>query len=216
MARYHLKPDSPLPRNALIKIPRQPRSIEMVHCILNAGMEIIHESGLHGMTTNRVAERAGISIGSLYQYFANRESILAGIIERSLIDIDQVLQTLPLSRGDVPPALLLRTGLQLMLHYFDPYIDVLRPILREAPLLAQNSAALIMERTVSDVLRNYLLHNSDRYRLRHGYAGLYVAVNSLIYLYMKWVLEPSPLMSEDQLLDAVVYQTMMAIEVLDT
>ncbi|MFP5431416.1 MAG: TetR/AcrR family transcriptional regulator, partial [Gammaproteobacteria bacterium] len=87
-------PDDLLPQSALIKIPRQPRSIGMVHSILDAGMAVIRDTGLAGMTTNRVADRAGMSIGSLYQYFANRESILAGIIERSQLDIIQRMRQL--------------------------------------------------------------------------------------------------------------------------
>jgi AcrR family transcriptional regulator len=205
----------PLPQNALIKIPRQPRSIEMVHCILDAGMEVIREAGLHGMSTNRVADRAGVSIGSLYQYFANRESILAGIIERSLIGIDHLLQSLQAQKIEMPVDELLRTGLRLLLRHYDSYLTVLRPILREAPLLAQNSAAVTMERLLNDLLRNYLLHNSDRYRLVNGYAGMYVAVNSLIFIYLKWIVEPSPLITEEQLVDALVLQLMSSITEID-
>ncbi|MEH6450517.1 MAG: TetR/AcrR family transcriptional regulator [Oleispira sp.] len=205
----------PVPYNALIKIPRQPRSIEMVHCILDAGMEVIRETGLHSMSTNKVADRAGVSIGSLYQYFANRESILAGIIERSLIGIEQLLQSFHTQKIEMPVDQLLRSGLMILLRHYDPYLTVLRPILREAPLLAHNSAAVTMERLLSDLLRNYLLHHSDRYRLAQGYAGMYVAINSLIFMYLKWMVEPSPVITEGQLVDALVSQLMSAIDEVD-
>jgi AcrR family transcriptional regulator len=201
----------PLPQNALIKIPRQPRSVEMVHCILDAGMEVIREIGLPGMSTNRVAERAGVSIGSLYQYFANRDSILAGIIERSLIGIDHLLQSLYMQKVEMPMDQLLRLGLRLLFRHYDAYLSVLRPILRQAPLLAQNSAAMTMERLLNDLLRNYLLHNSARYRLVQSYAGMYVAVNSLIFVYLKWIVEPSPLITEEQMIDAMVSQLMAGV-----
>ena len=103
MKRYTHSEGDPLPHSVLLKIPRQPRSIEMVHCILNAGMDVIRDSGLQAMTTNRVAEQAGISIGSLYQYFANRDSILTGIIERSLIGADKILQNLQVQQMFLSP-----------------------------------------------------------------------------------------------------------------
>lgn len=205
--------EDPIPHAALIKIPKQPRSIEMVHCILNAGMEIIRDEGLQSMSTNRVAEQAGISIGSLYQYFSNRESILAGIIERSIIDVDQLLQSTLAEYMDVPAEQLLTVGITMMIRYYDEYLDVLRPIVREAPLLAQNSVANAMEKSVTDLLRTYLLHNSQRYRLVHGYAGIYVGVNSTIFIYLKWLVDPSPMIKEEQLVNALVHQIMSQIEV---
>jgi hypothetical protein len=110
---------------------------------------------------------------------------------------------------------LLRSGLMILLRHYDPYLTVLRPILREAPLLAHNSAAVTMERLLSDLLRNYLLHHSDRYRLAQGYAGMYVAINSLIFMYLKWMVEPSPVITEEQLVDALVSQLMSAIDEVD-
>lgn len=213
MKRIPIEPSDPLPHTALIKIPKQPRSIEMVHSILNAGMEIIRNQGLQSMSTNRVAEQAGISIGSLYQYFSNRESILSGIVERSLMDIDQLLQSILVEHLDVPAEQLLTAGLTIMLSYYDEYLDVLRPILRDAPLLAHNSAANVMEKALTDLLHNYLLHNNHRYRLTQGYAGIYVGINSLIFTYLKWIVEPSPMMTQQQLITALVAQMMASIDV---
>lgn len=178
----------------------------MVHTILDAGMNVIEESGLHSMSTNRVAERAGVSIGSLYQYFANRDSILAGIIERSLLDILHRLRDVQRFGHDTTPEAFISGGLRLMLRYYDPHQSVVRRIFREAPLLADNSVVAIMETNLMDISRDYLLANADRYRLRGGLPALYVAVNSLIFLYLKWLVTPHPLVTEDEFVDAVVTQ----------
>lgn len=202
----HLPTDGPLPQAALIKIPRQPRSLEMVHCILNAGMHIIEDEGLHAMTTNRVAERAGVSVGSLYQYFANRESILAGIIERSMLDITQRMQDMHSSAVDLPVEQVLRVSLQMMLRYYDPHIAVVRRVLQDAPLLADGGPLLQMERLLVDLLREYLLHNAHRYRLRNGMAGVHVAASTLVLLYLRWLAQPYPRVSEAQFVEALVQQ----------
>lgn len=58
------------------KLPRQARSTSLVADILEAAVRVLVREGAHRFTTARVAEAAGISIGSLYQYFPNKEAIL--------------------------------------------------------------------------------------------------------------------------------------------
>ncbi len=68
------------------KRPRQQRSREMVDRILDAAAHLFEERGYQKTTTNHVAQEAGASIGSLYQYFPNKDSLLAGIAERHLAE----------------------------------------------------------------------------------------------------------------------------------
>lgn len=63
------------------KKPQQARSRETVEAILQASTYILVEEGWRCFTTNRVAERAGVNIGSLYQYFPNKTAILAALRE---------------------------------------------------------------------------------------------------------------------------------------
>jgi len=60
---------------------RQRRSRELVSAILEAGVQLLENEGDESLTTNRIAERAGVSIGSLYRYFPNKEAILAAIYD---------------------------------------------------------------------------------------------------------------------------------------
>ncbi|WP_043201742.1 TetR/AcrR family transcriptional regulator [Paraburkholderia acidipaludis] len=64
------------------KQPMQRRSAATVEAILEAAARLLETSGLPGYTTNAVAERAGVSVGSLYQYFPNRDALTAALIER--------------------------------------------------------------------------------------------------------------------------------------
>lgn len=62
------------------RAPQRRTSEEIVDAILDAAAQLIGETGnLAGMTTNHVAERAGVSIGSLYRYFPDKESIVAAL-----------------------------------------------------------------------------------------------------------------------------------------
>jgi AcrR family transcriptional regulator len=67
------------------KRPRQQRSKKMVEAILEAAAHIL-EGETHPFTTNHIAERAGVSIGSLYQYFPGAEAIMAALIEQHVVE----------------------------------------------------------------------------------------------------------------------------------
>jgi AcrR family transcriptional regulator len=58
------------------KKPKQARSAHLVDSILKAAIRVLEREGATAFTTIRVAEQAGVSVGSLYQYFPNKESIL--------------------------------------------------------------------------------------------------------------------------------------------
>ena len=62
------------------KIPRQARSQETVSVILEASARILESDGLRGFNTNAIATKAGVSIGSLYQYFPNKDTIVLALI----------------------------------------------------------------------------------------------------------------------------------------
>ena len=59
----------------------QDRAKDTVNFIIEATTQLLEEKGLKGLSTNKIVERAGISIGTLYQYFPNKESIVHHLIE---------------------------------------------------------------------------------------------------------------------------------------
>ena len=82
------------------KIPQQERSRALVETILDATARILVEDGYTRTSTNRVAERAGVSIGSLYQYFPSREALVAGVARRHSERLkDELERALPSTSG---------------------------------------------------------------------------------------------------------------------
>jgi AcrR family transcriptional regulator len=69
-------PDRPSPRISSRKAPQQARSTELVAAILEAAAQVLAKEGAQRFTTARVAEKAGVSVGSVYQYFPNKAAIL--------------------------------------------------------------------------------------------------------------------------------------------
>ena len=64
------------------KSPKQARSSATVEVILEAAARILESKGLAGYTTNAVAEKAGVSVGSLYQYFPGKDALTGSLIRR--------------------------------------------------------------------------------------------------------------------------------------
>jgi AcrR family transcriptional regulator len=69
---------------SLRKMPQQARGQQRIHKLLNAAEQLFAEVGYDNTTTNAIAARADTSIGSLYQFFPNKEAILYAVIQRYL------------------------------------------------------------------------------------------------------------------------------------
>src|SRR5471030_2930804 len=66
------------------RIPHQARAAETVTAILEGAAQVLEAGGLAAFTTNAVAERAGVGIGTLYQYFADKSALLRALAEREM------------------------------------------------------------------------------------------------------------------------------------
>ena len=74
------------------KSPRQGRSIATVDAIFEATIQVLLGDGLMRLTTTRVAHRAGVSVGTLYQYFPNKEALLFAVLERHLAMLAEAIE----------------------------------------------------------------------------------------------------------------------------
>jgi AcrR family transcriptional regulator len=75
------------------KAPRQARSQDMVQTLLTAATRVLARESLQGFNTNRVAEVAGVSVGSLYQYFPNKNALVAALIEQAQTELAQAVES---------------------------------------------------------------------------------------------------------------------------
>jgi AcrR family transcriptional regulator len=75
---------SPAPTGPLRRVPVQGRSLARVHRMLDACAELVDEVGYAGLTTTLLAERAGVAIGSVYQFFPDKRAIVQALTIRNL------------------------------------------------------------------------------------------------------------------------------------
>jgi AcrR family transcriptional regulator len=110
-----------------------------VDAIVEAAAYILERHGWDRLTTNRIAERAGVNIGSLYQYFPNKEAILAEIERRFLTGVHSDMASAAPSLGELSLANVLRLGVKAALAAVAPHRELQRAFFEELPKSARPS-----------------------------------------------------------------------------
>jgi AcrR family transcriptional regulator len=83
----------PKTRKTLVRRkPTQERAQVTVEAMLDAAVKLLKRGGVSSITTNRIAETAGVSIGSVYQYFPNKRAIFIALHDRHVRQVDSVMQ----------------------------------------------------------------------------------------------------------------------------
>jgi AcrR family transcriptional regulator len=124
-----MPPETRLPHFAARKRPRQKRSQIVVGRILATAAALFEQEGYAYVSTNRIAEAANVSIGSIYQYFANRESIALAIYEAACSQAALTLKSQAIARMDLPLAAAIHAHMDLLFDLFERRgpADFLRP-----------------------------------------------------------------------------------------
>ena len=91
--------------------PRQRRALETVAAVLEAAVRILKREGVDGLTTNRIADVAGVSIGSVYQYFPDKGAIFSALHRQHVAAVDRLVAA------------------QLTLHAASPLEDLMRSLI---------------------------------------------------------------------------------------
>lgn len=139
------------------KTPRQSRSSSTVAAILESAAHILETAGFDGYSTNAIAQYAGVSIGSLYQYFPNKTAITRALIEREMGLLLAELAALETTSEGMPA---LQGLLEIAVRH-----QMRRPVL--ARMLDVEEARLPIQEdvdqagtTISNILRNLLQDTS--------------------------------------------------------
>jgi AcrR family transcriptional regulator len=113
--------------------PKQRRARETVEAVLDAVIRILKRNGYRAITTNRIAEVAGVSIGSVYQYFPDKASIFNALHQRHIDQIDRTVQSKLVEHASSPLEDLMRAMIEAMVdaHVTDPELYEL--LLTEVP-----------------------------------------------------------------------------------
>lgn len=104
------------------KSPSQARARATVDAIVEATAQILRERGYRGATLRRIGDRAGVSTGSIYQYFPSKDALLAAVMERHVAQMGKILASAALEPTTPPPSEHIRAMLHAVViaHQQDP------------------------------------------------------------------------------------------------
>lgn len=111
--------------SALRRVPKQARARQRLERVLDAAEAVFVETGYDAATTNQIATRAGTSIGSLYEFFPNKQALAVGLAQRYLVDLHSVYQQQLVNDAQ-------RTGEEII----DSIVDALGSFWRRRPATA--------------------------------------------------------------------------------
>lgn len=188
------------------KKPSQSRSHFTVNQILEAAAQVFADRGYAGGTTNHIASRAGVSVGSIYQYFPNKEAILVALVEQHMMSASRTLEAI------IDLALEERWELDLMIERFvrsTVALHTAAPRLHhvltyEAPRPPSVVSLLHeLENTMAKGIERLLTERLS-IRVRHARHAAYLLVHVVDALAHEFVLHPPEDMDEDAFVAEVV------------
>ncbi len=161
------------------RVPRQGRAQKRIEAIVDAAEEVLLSSGYSGLTTNAIAARAGASIGTLYQFFPNKDAIVAALAERYLDCMRRALELLQAPVAvDMSPSEWIDQAVDglIRIHLDRPGFDILFCDSGISPDLAEADKALQREtfERVVEVLSCWAPWLPAAVHVRHAMVGIAV------------------------------------------
>jgi AcrR family transcriptional regulator len=184
--------------------PLQKRAKISVETIIEAGFISMTKHGLSNTTTIHIADIAGISPGTLYQYFANKEAVYAAM-QRHFVDdilktIDQVIPEL--IQMDVRNAVtfILRHLTTTLLNNDGRYLKYSRQTLHNFDENLANGAHDI-EKKLQGIIIQYIMHHPELMRVKSIPTLNYLVINGGILIIIRYLSDTNPAISLEQLIE---------------
>jgi AcrR family transcriptional regulator len=146
----------------------------MVKRIIEAAVHVLGEHGYEGASTQQIAKAAGISVGSIYQYFPNKQSIVIAAVQDFVWSRRRALRSELRHSMDEPTPIVVERFVRTMVAFCEDHAGLLRVLVEETPRFGE----------IEDLLADHLgLRDlSEEYLDRHGIASRYEDVGRTLYL----------------------------------
>lgn len=181
------------------KKPTQQRAILIVEDILQATQLCIAQQGLQHITTPRISEKSGVSVGSIYQYFENKDQIVLELLKRKCENLGLALKRIATTEQQLTLQQLIPFSIQFGFDAMRSEHGFFSEILKHWHCYAHSEAAQILERHFFEVgllVFNRFFRHWDFQTLQHK---SFIIINSTLFTMMRYVSNSSFLISEQQL-----------------
>jgi AcrR family transcriptional regulator len=163
----------------LRKAPSQARSKVLVESLLQATARILMREGWDALTTNRVAREAGVSIGSLYQYFPNKDALVRRLVEHWADSLADRLVALGPELRDQPVSTCVSRVVQAALEATRDDAALNRAVLLQLPRIGALEFFERLNRRVSDVMAEWIAYRRDDLDVEDPSLTAHVIVSAL-------------------------------------
>jgi len=184
--------------------PQQNRAKMTVDAIVQASIQLIAEQGVGFITTAKIAERAGVSIGSLYEYFDNKEQIIDAATAHLAGDAINAVQEMTPDILTMKPREAVREILIRMRIFVEKddsrYLLFIRNSMAHGEVLNLDLLNLLLR----DIALQYLMTQTPVAKQENLPAKLYILTNGGIYTYITYLADPNPPITFDALVDGLV------------
>lgn len=185
------------------KRPQQQRSRQMVDNLIEATARIIAKHGLDGTTTPLIAEAAGVSVGSLYQYFDGKEALIAALLDKLARDVTQLLNHRVILTEQADLADMVRTAIRVTLAMMHNDEGLYLEIARNWHRLPVHRVADTLEQHIMEMGRLYFLKHLHDYPVADLQVRLFVAYNSVLFTLVRFISQERALLSEDEVVEGL-------------
>lgn len=146
--------------------PSQPRAKASVDAIVEAAAQILVQDGAAAVTTQSVADRAGVSVGTLYQYFADREAVLVALRARLMAEQLAAVATVMAQLNATQPSIddALERLMDAVFAVVSVRPELIRRLILEAPANAPGPLEFAWKEQANQLVRGVLYAGSDRVR----------------------------------------------------
>ncbi|MCH7337221.1 TetR/AcrR family transcriptional regulator [Acinetobacter sp. NIPH 2699] len=179
--------------------PRQARSKVTVDTIIEAGFIAVATHGTSGTTTRHIADIAGVSVGSLYEYFKNKEEIYDAMAKTFVKEVlDMVKELTPfIIEQELEPLfeMIFYTFRDLLTRDNDRYLICLR----YATELKYERYISQIEYALMDVLMKYMIRHPRYLKVNNLSVTAYISINSSIFNVARHLILPNPQISFDEM-----------------
>lgn len=179
----------------------------MVERIIAAGQIVLLRDGYEKASTNRVAGEAGISPGSLYQYFPDKEAVLAAVIDRHAAMLSEQLTAVLAERLDEPGPSLVRASFEGLLDVLTENVEFVRLVAEVLPRTQSDSWTAALEQRISDLVKAYLSINRSQTSITDPATSAWILVRMVEHLSVQYVLEQPPI-AREKFVDELVVLTL--------
>lgn len=170
---------APRTRTVPRKLPRQQRSKETVDVILAATARVLVREGFDRASTNRIAEAAGVSIGSLYQYFPSKEALVAALVERHIDAMSARIEAEMAAVEALPLPAAVRQMVTLMLHAHAVEPELHRVLNEQVPRVGRLHRVHEVEARMQKLARAFFERRREELRPRDLDAAAFIVVQTI-------------------------------------